>query len=92
VDVRTLAEISFEMPTSITDVHEQLFSGNGIVRVDVPSTVTKIHRSWFLKCSSLTIVTFYDDSRHNTIAEEAFSYIQWQEKLVCTGTVGYIPV
>lgn len=58
---------------AITSIGNKAFYQTSLKTIDIPAAVTNIERQAFYRCSSLTEVTFEENSRLNTLGVEAFS-------------------
>ena len=63
---------SIEIPSSVTSIGESAFSDTGLTSIEIPSSVTSIGYSAFSDCTSLTSITFGENSKLESIGERAF--------------------
>ena len=65
---------TYSIPEGVTAIPLKLFSGSGITKVVIPTTVTAIEQSAFYNCKKLTTVEFTPGgSAHLSINEGAFN-------------------
>ena len=78
------------IPEGVRDIVYGVFNGNEtITSISIPSSVTNIGTASFSGCTSLTTVTFGENSQLESIGEEAFAYctslasVSIQSSVIC---------
>ena len=73
---------SITIPSSVTSIENSAFSGcSSLTSIEIPNSVTSIGNFAFYNCSTLETVTFGDNSKLESIGNDAFSGTQWLTNL-----------